>query len=258
MARRVRIACAVMSILFRYPFIDRLMASCLERLVPVTPRLRLGVGVGVVALRCLRCWASQVPVVRSGGSRTMGASVPAQIAVQRLLLGTEGVEQVQDASASDRWPWTMITKSSAERTSFMTGPPARRCLTRLHGGPSASHLTWKCSSRTDKAMLASSGDKSRVRTAHYCAALPSEPDWNPRRHRREQAQRSGCGCVPPFMDHAGLQPQIGPQPRLHQLHERFYQPRLAAQPQLSGARRAIRPVRAERHPLDGVGVAGQG
>ena len=36
--------------LFGFPFIDRLMASYLLRLVPVTPRLRLGVGVGVVAL----------------------------------------------------------------------------------------------------------------------------------------------------------------------------------------------------------------
>ncbi|HEY6683313.1 MAG TPA: hypothetical protein VI030_10085 [Propionibacteriaceae bacterium] len=36
--------------LFGFPFVDRLMASCLQRLVPVTPRLRLGVGVGVVAL----------------------------------------------------------------------------------------------------------------------------------------------------------------------------------------------------------------
>src|SRR5512132_1603921 len=42
----------------------------------------------------------------------------------------------------------------------MTGPPARRCLTRRHCGPSASHLRVKCSSSTARAMLASSGEST--------------------------------------------------------------------------------------------------
>jgi hypothetical protein len=41
----------------------------------------------------------------------------------------------------------------------MTAPPARRCLMRFHSGPSAAHLLAKCSSRTDKAMLASNGER---------------------------------------------------------------------------------------------------
>ena len=38
-------------------------------------------------------------------------------------------------------------------------PPARRCLSRCQSAPSASHLVAKCSSSTDRAMLASSGDR---------------------------------------------------------------------------------------------------
>ena len=39
------------------------------------------------------------------------------------------------------------------------GPPARRCLARVHSGPSASHFSAKCSSSTDRAILASSGER---------------------------------------------------------------------------------------------------
>src|SRR2546421_11582988 len=42
----------------------------------------------------------------------------------------------------------------------MTGPPARRCLARVHSGPSACHFAAKCSSSADRAMLASSGDST--------------------------------------------------------------------------------------------------
>jgi hypothetical protein len=42
----------------------------------------------------------------------------------------------------------------------MAGTPARRCLARAHGGPSAAHLAAKCSSRTDRAILASSGERT--------------------------------------------------------------------------------------------------
>ena len=41
----------------------------------------------------------------------------------------------------------------------VTGSPARRRLARVHAGPSASHLDAKCSSRMDRAMLASSGER---------------------------------------------------------------------------------------------------
>ena len=41
----------------------------------------------------------------------------------------------------------------------MTGPPARRCLAHVHSGPSAAYLAVKCSSTTDSAMFASSGDR---------------------------------------------------------------------------------------------------
>src|SRR3954447_22424639 len=42
----------------------------------------------------------------------------------------------------------------------MTGCPARRRLMRVHSGPSAAHFAAKCSSSTDRAMLASTGERT--------------------------------------------------------------------------------------------------
>src|ERR1700683_3692120 len=44
--------------------------------------------------------------------------------------------------------------------SLMTEPPARRCFLRVHSGPSASYFRAKYSSRVDRAMLASNGERT--------------------------------------------------------------------------------------------------
>ena len=46
-----------------------------------------------------------------------------------------------------------------EPADLVNTSPARRRLARVHPGPSASHFRAECSSRTERAMLASSGER---------------------------------------------------------------------------------------------------
>src|SRR5664279_1533247 len=64
-----------------------------------------------------------------------------------------------NASVCSRVPLTSTKKSSAYLTSFIDAPPERRLLARFHEGPSISHFVAKCSSNTDRAIFASSGDR---------------------------------------------------------------------------------------------------